>query len=128
MPIKSKFGHWTRSIEAKTANYTLTAADNGKIFTNRGAAGAVTFTLPAPSTALEGVEYTFMAVVAAQNLIVAGAGANDIVAFNNAAAASVAFQTAAEIIGGAVTMVCDGTSWLAFVSLGAETQTPTIGA
>lgn len=127
MPIKSKFGHWSPTIEAKTAAYTLLPSDNGKIFTNRGAAGAVTFTLPTPSEALTGVEYTFI-VVAGQNVTVAGTGANDIVAFNNAASASVAFTTAAELIGGGVKMVCDGTSWLAFVNLGSETQTPTIGA
>jgi hypothetical protein len=36
-------------IVAKTANYTVTAADSGAYFTNLGAAGNVNFTLPAAS-------------------------------------------------------------------------------
>lgn len=43
-------GRGLRSVEAKTAAYTVVAGvDNGKTFTNAGAAGAVTFSLP-PAT------------------------------------------------------------------------------
>jgi hypothetical protein len=107
----------------KTASYTVLDSDNGTLFTNKGASGAVTFTLPA--TAKKGLEYTFFAV-ANQNLVVASGTADKMVVFNDAAADSIAFQTASEIIGGAVRVVGDGDLWYAFVNLGAETQTPTI--
>lgn len=57
-------GRGLRSVSAKTANYTVTAADNGTTFTNAGAAGAVTFALPA---ATPGMWYRFV-VKAAQEL------------------------------------------------------------
>lgn len=41
-------GMGERTVEAKTADYTVVAGtDNGKIFTNEGAGGAITFALPA---------------------------------------------------------------------------------
>lgn len=110
-------------VSAKTANYTCVAADSGTIFTNTGAAGAVTFTLPAASNT--GWTAKFV-VVANQNVTVARAGTDAMVLFNNASGASIAFSTVSEKIGGAVEVVSDGTRWLCFVNLGAETQTPTI--
>lgn len=127
MAITTKFGAFVMPIEAKTASYTVVApTDCAKLFTNRGATAAVTFTLPDP-TGLTGFWCKFFAV-AGQNLIVDYGPIDKGVAFNDAAASSIAFQTAAEIIGGGITVVSDGTSWLTFVSLGAETQTPTITA
>ncbi len=52
-------------LEAKTSNYSVAAADCGKVFTNLGATGAITLTLPASPAA--GDNYTF-AVQAAQEL------------------------------------------------------------
>lgn len=41
-------GRGLRTVSVKTANYTVVApTDNGTTFTNEGAAGAVTFALPA---------------------------------------------------------------------------------
>lgn len=58
-------GRGLRTVEAKTANYTVvTPADNGKTFTNAGAAGAITFALPAATV---GQWYRFV-VKAAQEL------------------------------------------------------------
>lgn len=113
-----------KQVLAKTANYTVVAADNNTIFTNQGASGAVTFTLP---TIAKGLRYRFFAE-ANQNLIVASAAGDTLVVFNDAAADSIAFQTANEIIGGAIEVYAnaDATKWLVFVMLGAETQTPTI--
>ena len=54
----------TRQVEAKTAAYTVTTNDNGKVFTNTGASGAVTFSLPAATV---GLWYRFV-VKAAQEL------------------------------------------------------------
>lgn len=58
-------GRALRPVEAKTANYTVVSGtDNGKTFTNDGAAGAVTFALPAATV---GQWYRFK-VKAAQEL------------------------------------------------------------
>jgi hypothetical protein len=81
------------------------------VFTNRGAAGAVTYTLPAPVQALTGVEYEFWGV-AGQNTIVNAGGAGKGVAFNNAAITTVTCSTAGALIGAHIRAVCDGTSWL----------------
>lgn len=57
-------GRQTRTVEAKTANYTVVGPDNGKTFTNQGASGAITFSLPA---ATPGAWFRFV-VKAAQEL------------------------------------------------------------
>lgn len=58
-------GRGLRTVEAKTANYTVVAGvDNGKTFTNTAASGAITFALPA---ATPGQWYRFV-VKAAQEL------------------------------------------------------------
>lgn len=57
-------GMGERTVEAKTANYTVTVNDNGKTFTNEGAAGAVVFALPAATV---GLWYNFV-VMATQQL------------------------------------------------------------
>jgi hypothetical protein len=58
-------GRALRGVEVKTANYTVVAnTDNGKTFTNEGAAGAITFALPAATV---GQWYRFV-VKAAQEL------------------------------------------------------------
>lgn len=55
-------GMGIRTVEAKTANYTVVAnVDNGKTFTNEGASGAVTFALPAATV---GQWYRFVAKAA----------------------------------------------------------------
>ncbi len=118
----AEFGSF-RTVIAKTGNFTVLEAQNGTLFTNRAAGGAVTFTLP--TTAKKGLHYGFF-VVADQNVIVAGGSADTMVVFNDATADSIAFQTASEKIGGMIEVYGDGTGWLTKVSLGAETQTPTI--
>lgn len=46
------------TITAKTGNYTITIADRGKVFSNAGAAGTITLTLPTVADAA-GVSYKF---------------------------------------------------------------------
>ena len=96
---------------AKTANYTILPSDNGKLFTNTGASGAVTLTLPALAP---GYKFGFF-VVANQNLTVSSAAGNDIVVFNDAAASTLAFSTTNEKIGGMLVVESnlDGTKWYA---------------
>lgn len=57
-------GRGARSVEAKTAAYTVLTADVGKVFTNTAASGAVAFSLPAATV---GLWYRFV-VKAAQEL------------------------------------------------------------
>lgn len=99
-------------VSVKTADYTIVPASDasGTVFSNRGAAGSVTYTLPAPTQALAGTYYEFEGV-ANQNTVVSG-GAGNVVTFNNAAAASVAASTAGGKIGAHFLAKCDGVSWL----------------
>ena len=115
-------GTW-KDVVAKTANYTVTTDDTDTLFTNRGATGAVTFTLPA--TARKGLRFGFF-VVADQNVIVAAGTADTMVCFNDPTADSIAFSTSSEKVGAFIEIIGDGTGWLTLVHLGAESQTPTI--
>lgn len=47
-----------RTVSVKTADYTVLAADTGKVFTTTGAAGTVVFTLP--TTGHEGLTFAFV--------------------------------------------------------------------
>jgi hypothetical protein len=99
------------ALEAKTASYQITPGDVGKVFTNKGAGGAVTFTLPAIAEVQTGW-YVDVLVMANQNVLVT-APAGKMVTFNNAAAATVAFQTAGNLIGASVRIIYDGALYFA---------------
>lgn len=118
MPMGLAFG----VQQARTANYTVLESDCGMLFTNAGAAGAVTFTLP--TTAKIGLEYEFYAA-AAQNIIVTAGTADTMVVYNDLGADSVALQTANEIVGGGFRVIGNGSLWLVQPHLW-EAQTPTI--
>lgn len=112
-----------RDIVAKTANYTVTEADNHTLFTNKGDADAINFTLP--TTAEKGLHYGFFAVANFSLTVTAGT-ADTMVVFNDAAADSVAYGTANEIIGGFFEVLGDGALWYVFPRLGADSQTITV--
>ena len=114
-----------QAIEAKTADYYMKASDIGKIFTNRGATGAVNLTLPDTAQIAAGWFVEFF-VVANQSLTITAYTADTMVAFNDAAADSVAFSTSNEKIGGGGKVMWDGTGWLVFINLGMDSQTPVI--
>lgn len=111
-----------RQTLPKTANYTVVAGtDNDTLFTTTGAGGEVDFTLPAPAV---GNRFRFYNTVDQVMKVIAPAG--KLVAFNNAAATSVAFSTAGQKIGGAFEVVADdtGSKWLVHdISAGANTVT-----
>ena len=107
-----------RGIYRKSANYTVTADDNGLLFL---ATAAVTFTLP---TKANGLAFRFVQSADA-NLVISGSA--DIIALNNAAANSVTFSTANQKIGSQVLVECIYTAastlkWLV-TNLGATTTT-----
>ena len=97
------------TVGVHTASATLAYSDLNRLHTNRGAAGAVTLTLPAASGS--GGRYVDVFVVADQNVVVAAAS-GEMVAHNNAAATSVAWSTSGDKIGSGARFICDGTSWL----------------
>lgn len=99
-----------RKVVPKTASYTIDLNQHRPQtrFTNRGAAGAVTFTLPGGGTRV-GLEFEFLGVADQTFTVSAGAGKG--VAFNNAACASLACSTGGQKIGALITATWDGTSW-----------------
>lgn len=120
-PGREKFP-WLR-FQTKTANYTITALDNLTLFMNTGATGAVTFTLP---TLANGLMFGFR-VVADQAVTVASAAGNDIVAFNDAAASTLAFSTGGQLVGGGLQIFSNpgATAWIA-INQSAGTNTITV--
>ena len=110
MPNVLKYGGWAVVTEAKTADYTIKPRDNGKLFTNRGAAGTVIFTLPKinSTNGLKGVAFEFF-TVAAQILRVTSDPADSLVVTADAAADTVSSIAG---IGTHFRVVSDGTSWL----------------
>ena len=107
--IGNSWFEWNR-FQTKTAAYTVVAADNFSLFDNVGAAGAVTFTLPAIAN---GFQFGFR-VAADQSVTVASAEGANMIAFNNAVANSVAFSTGGARIGGMVVVYTNpaGTKWI----------------
>lgn len=99
-----------RRVVAKTAAYSIESRKDrsGTLFTNRGASGSVTFTLP-PASRCTGWEYTFL-TVAAQAIVVASKTADTLVVYGDATADSLA--TPAQL-GVQIQVRCDGTSWIA---------------
>lgn len=99
-----------RKVVPKTAAYTIDLNQHRPQtrFTNRGAAGAVTFTLPNGGSRI-GLEFEFYGVADQTFTVSAGAGKG--VAFNNAACASLACSTGGQKIGALMRATWDGTSW-----------------
>lgn len=108
-------GGYKLNIKAKTADYTIvTGTDpSSTVFTNRGAVGAVIFTLPAAAPALAGVFYEFLGA-ADQNFTIATPVLDTLTVVNDAAADTLAVSTAAHKIGAHMRCVCDGTAWIAY--------------
>lgn len=114
-------------VKAKTAStYTVsnTSGDWGALITNRGG-GALTVTLPAPSTVTPGVWVEFFQVAAGDFVLTTVAG-EEICTYNNATADSYTIGTDNEEIGNGVKVFCDGTSWLVMHYLGNEAATTTV--
>jgi hypothetical protein len=95
---------------AKTANYTIVAADNGTLFTNGAATGAIVFTLPTLSTVL-GFSVEFLATTA-QVVSIASVESTNIVADGAANKSSIVYSTASHIIGGRMRVSANGAGTL----------------
>lgn len=100
-------------VAAKTADYTIKPSDPcGTLFTNRGAAGAIVLTLPAPTAVPAGTWYWVLGI-ADQTITVATATVDTLIGFNDADLDSVGIATAGDLIGVLLKLVTDGTSWIA---------------
>ena len=113
MPASSTAGNgvFGQIIKAKTAAYTLTAAESGVLFTNRGATVAITFTLPLNSTCPIGTWFEFYGV-SATGFTVASNPTDTLVVLNDAAADTLTMTTTSLIIGSYLRVIWDGTGWL----------------
>lgn len=100
------------TVAALTSNTTLNATHWGVLLTNRGAAGAIVITLPAPTAAMNGAWF-FYRGVADQDVTFATATVDTLIALGDATADSIAFSTATQKIGAFLIGSCDGTSWFA---------------
>ena len=115
---------WTPKVVALTAaTYTATASQSGTFFHNVGMTQGCTFTLPAIA---DGPYYFKILQGAGYAITVTSAVADTIITFNDAAADSVTFSTASEIIGGHYEVICDGTSLFVLPILASEAQTLTV--
>lgn len=106
------------NVVAKTSSYTVLDSECWTIFTTEGAAGAVTFTLPA---ATDGLIY-FFAAAEDQNMIIASPVADTIISFNDVEADSVEFSTAGNKAGAFAIAFSDGSKWFV-INLSANTAT-----
>ena len=120
MPLPSKAGaeNFQQKIEAKLVAYTITAAESGTLFTNRGATVAFTFTLPAVTGLPIGTNYSFYGVSAYGFTVASNGSLDNINAVNDAAADSLTATTTSLIIGAYVKVIWDGTSWLSIRGAG----------
>jgi hypothetical protein len=88
---------WLTMI-GKTASYALLNTDNGTQFSNSGATGAITFTLPAIAN---GYSFGFFCA-ANQAITISSNEGSNIIAENNASASNIAISTAGDILGGSL--------------------------
>lgn len=111
---------------AKTASYAVKPTDHNYRFSNFGAAGAVTFTLPAIADVFDGWSAEF--VVLANQTVTVTAPSGKLIAGNNTGATSIAFSSTSEKVGNTIGIYYDGSAakYVAQLNLGTETHTPTI--
>ena len=115
---------WLPKVRTVTADRTVLASESGSIFSNVGMTAAVNYTLPAIA---DGPFVFWFINGADQDMTVTAETADTMITFNDLAADSVAFSTASEQIGGAVMVVCDGTSLFAIpMGAGGHVQTVTV--
>lgn len=111
---------------SKTASYTIQPDEVGQSFDNLGAGAGITLTLPPIAQVWDGWNVR-VRVIADFAVVVAGPAAGKLIVPNNAAAASIAYQTAAEMIGGGflITYHAGATKYIVEL-LSNEAVTPTV--
>jgi hypothetical protein len=97
------------------AAYTLKAEETGKVFTNRGSALDLTFTLPAPKA---GLRYRFQKAVIDKDIIATTNVAATKIHGGVAATQGVTVTNNTDTEYGACEVYCDGTAWWVANQLG----------
>lgn len=105
---------------AKTADYTVTAADLKlpTVFNNTGASGTITLSLPAIKDAKGKV---VRAYASAAQVIRLDASGTEAINFNGSAVAG-KYVNLAGVIGNFIELFCDGTQWVVTQSGGVVTK------
>lgn len=98
-------------VTAKTASYTVLASEANQAFSNKAAAGAITFTLPAVADVL-GRVFSFVKVTA-QNVVLDGAGSETI-----DGATTLTNSTAGDAGKAVITLVATEDGWLTLCKTG----------
>lgn len=113
MPLPSTAGNavFGPIVKAKTAAYTVTSAENGVIFTNRGATAAIAFVLPLNSTIPIGFCVEFYGI-SAYGFSVETNPADTMIVINDVAADKLTMTTTSLMIAAALKCMWDGTAWL----------------
>ena len=94
-----------KTVTAKTANYSVTAADCGKVFSNYGATTSVRFDMPSVS-AVTGCEFTFLVSVTS-SVIFEPYGTDYLKVMTNAGGDSLDNATAGSVL----KVISDGYNW-----------------
>ena len=116
-------GQVLKKITAADANATLNTTHFGGLITQGATNADRVYTLPTANTVASGSWFEFFSVLNS-NTTFAAQTHGEIVAFNTAAANSIAFASANELVGAAATFYCNGVKWYAADIKG----TPTIVA
>lgn len=121
LPIPHAADGGARTVEAHTANDTLTNAESGSVHTTTGAAGTVTFSLPAATV---GVEFYFR-VGAAQELRIDPNGTETIALPSTGVAGGAGKYLTANAIGESAHIMCtEAGTWTVFGFTGTWTAEP----
>lgn len=107
----TKFEGYRRTVEAHTSDYTILESDSGKILTTEGAGGAVVFTLPTPSTDIQGM-WVDIVQCADQNMRVTCETSDKIISQGNLLYDYIENTQAGLKIGAHCECVCTGTKWI----------------
>ncbi len=105
-------------VEAKTASYTIKAEDTGKVFTNRGSAADLTFTLPTPKA---GMHFRFQKAVVDKDIVINTHAAATKIHGGSGATQGVTATNAVDTEYAGCVVWSDGTGWYIAGALGAWT-------
>lgn len=114
-----------RRIQTKTADYSVLETDNGTYFIANHASVIVNFTLPTVTDCASGTWFVFYNVGAA-GMTITSTPSDKLVVGNDAAADSISYATANEIIGWSCEVFTDGALWYVRNNLALEAFTATV--
>jgi len=114
-----------KRVVEKAADYSVLETDCGTYFIANSGSGAVNFTLPDATATASGTWFTFTNVGAA-GMKITSTPADTLVVGGDAAADSIAYTTASEMIGWSCEVFTDGALWYVRNNLALEAHTATV--